>query len=75
MSRTRKRFAMHNHPAGSDSEKEDKKKWHRKYRRKVTITTTKLTKHNDSVHEGRNDFPLISEIVDPWQMGKDRSNK
>jgi len=73
MSRTRKRIAMRNHPAGADSEKEDKKRWHRKYRRKVAITTATLTKKNDSEHEGKNDFPLVSEIVDPWQMGKDRS--
>jgi len=73
MSRRLKTTCQRNHPAGAKSEKEDKKRWHRKYRRKVTITTAKLTKHNDSVHEGRNDFPLVSEIVDPWQMGKDRS--
>jgi len=73
MSRRLKTTCLRNHPAGADSEKEDKKRWHRKYRRKSSLITSKMTKQNESEHEGKNDFPLVSEIVDPWQMGKDRS--
>jgi len=73
MSRKLKTTCQRNHCAGSSSEKEDKKKWHRKYRRKAAVITKVLTKKNDIYHEGKNDFPLVSEIVDPWQMGKDRS--
>jgi len=72
MSRTKKQFAMRNHPSCASSEKEDKKKWHRKYRRKAALISAKLAHHN-TTHEGKNDFPLISEIIDPWNMGKDRS--
>jgi len=73
MSRKLKTTCQRNHPAGSRSEKEDKKRWHRKYRRKAALISAKLSRQNGNTHEGKNDFPLISEIVDPWQMGKDRS--
>jgi len=73
MSRRLKTTCLRNHPAGAKSEKEDKKRWHRKYRRKSGLITLKMIKQNNSDHEGKNDFPLVSEIVDPWQMGKDRA--
>jgi len=77
MTRKLKTTCQRNHPAGSRSEKEDKKRWHRKYRRKAALISAKLARQNDGTqgvtHEGKNDFPLVSEITDPWQMGKDRS--
>jgi len=73
MSRKLKTTCQRNYPAGAASEKEDKKRWHKKYRRKAAVTAAKLTRQTDNTYEGKNDFPLVSEIVDPWQMGKDRS--
>jgi len=68
-----KTTCLRNHPAGAKSEKKDKKQWHRKYRRKSSLITSKMARQKDNEHEGKNDFPLVGEIADPWQMGKDRS--
>jgi len=71
MSRARKQTCSLNHPAGTKSEKWDKQQWHRNFRRKCKIITRKIVQQDSGESEGKNDFPLVSEIIDPWQMGKD----
>jgi len=73
MSRRSKRTCCRNHPAASRSEKWDKKKWHRRYRSKSNVIVSKLTKQGGGMHEGKDEFPKVSEIIDPWVMGKDRT--
>jgi len=73
MSRKRNKTCCRNHPAATRSEKWDKKKWHRRYRSKSNVIVSRLMKHGESKHEGRDEFPKVSEVIDPWQMGKDRA--
>jgi len=73
MSRRTRQTCCRNHPAASKSEKEDKMKWHRTIRRKSKAITTKLAKHGENTHEGKDEFPKTSEVSDPWQMSKDRA--
>jgi hypothetical protein len=58
MSRSRKRTPISGH--AKDSEKDDKKLWHRKMRRK--------TKH---ALAGDKEPPSVNEVSNPWNMGKD----
>jgi len=73
MSRRNRQTCCRNHPAGTKSEKWDKQKWHRRYRIKIKTIVSKMRKHGDGTHEGRDEFPKVSEVIDPWVMGKDRA--
>jgi len=73
MSRRSRQTCSRNHPAAAKSEKWDKKKWHRRYRLKNKVITSKLAKQDGGFHEGKNEFPKVSEVSDPWQMSKDRA--
>lgn len=53
----------------ADSERFDKQKWHRRFRKKVRETISKLL--NSDVDADNVVFPHENEIIDEWDMRKD----
>lgn len=64
MSRSKKKNMYHGITTAA-SEKEDKKIWHRIFRRKNNMVMMKVNENEDSI------YPEIKESSDPWSMSKD----
>jgi hypothetical protein len=64
MSRSKKKNMYHGITTAA-SEKEDKKIWHRIFRRKNTMVMMKVDENEDVI------YPEIKESSDPWGMSKD----
>lgn len=62
MSRSRKKTPISGITT-SESEKDEKKAWHRVYRRKVNSRIRNA--------EGEADLPHFRSVSDPWSMSKD----
>ena len=63
MSRSKKKHPIHGITSAA-SEKEDKKNWHRAFRRK----NAQLLQSPDA---DETQFPIPREMSDPWKMDKD----
>jgi len=64
MSRSRRKHNIRGNTS-AESEKEDKKLWHKAFRRKTKIITTGKKNLDDIV------FPSVKDISDTWTMAKD----
>ena len=68
MSRSKKKHPIRGITSAS-SEKEDKKMWHRAFRRKNTQLL--LSEKQKSPDAAEAPFPIPKEMSDPWKMDKD----
>lgn len=67
MSRSNKKIPIVGH--AGDSEKQDKKRWHRSFRKKSKDAINKSHYDLDTLHDTI--FPTRKDVSNPWSMSKD----